>query len=165
MHKTGNGKNTRLENQDLNVTLKTMKTELERVEAENKSNRKKGLEIVRKLKEWRKEATYWKQKCSKLGVTSTPAKSQKENTEKSNSTPLTLATNRKAITPISISKSKAMVVSGISSPIRVMENGSSGTSSSGDVSTPSSAGWSKPLVNVRSSRRSRDTPKSVAMRG
>ena len=161
MHKTGNGKkSTRLENQDLNVTLKTMKTELERVEAENKSNRKKGLEIVRKLKEWRKEATYWKQKCSKLGVTSTPAKSQKENTEKSNSTPLTLATNRKAITPISISKSKAMVASGISSPIRVMENGSSG-----DVSTPSSAGWSKPLVNVRSSRRSRDTPKSVAMRG
>ena len=44
MHKTG--KSSRHENQDLNVTLKTMKAELERVEEENKSNRKRGLEIV-----------------------------------------------------------------------------------------------------------------------
>jgi len=44
MHKTG--KSSRHENQDLNVTLKTMKAELERVEDENKSNRKRGLEIV-----------------------------------------------------------------------------------------------------------------------
>jgi hypothetical protein len=41
-----NGQQKSRESEDLNVTLKTMKTELERVEAENKSNRKKGLEIV-----------------------------------------------------------------------------------------------------------------------
>ena len=51
-------------------------------------------------------------------------------------------------------KTPTMVASGISSPIRVMDNGDA-------VSTPSSAGWSKPLVSIRSSRRTRDTPKSV----
>ena len=107
---------------------------------------------VRKLKEWRKEATYWKHKCSKLGVTKTPR--TKENVETTTNTPLRLSTNRKAVTPISMSKSKTMNT--ISSPIRV---------GSSNVSTPSSAGgWSKPLVNLRSGRRAK-TPQSVVMRG
>ncbi len=149
--------------ENLNETMKTMKSELERVEAENKANRKKGLEIVRKLKEWRTEATYWKSKCSKLGVERTPAavrKSSKENMENSN-TPVRVSKASQKVTPIrgGGGTPKTLDTSGISSPIRV--------DSASFVSTPSTSmtGWSKPLVNLRSGRRTKDTPKSVVMRG